>query len=228
MVELPTPRNPDAPPKAAPDQISLPSSKGATGYETRDIRLKPIAVAAVALVVAAAFTHAAMWGLFELFEARELRRKASDRPIARELRRTQPPEPRLQSTPLDDLAALHAWEERLLTTYAILDSQAGTVRIPIERAMELVVERGLPARPAAPTRGTARKHTEASQAASDAADTPGATAEPKGAAPGAEKGSTAPRARSPEEAPKDAPKDARKGAGAAATGAARPAAEGAR
>ncbi len=38
-------------------------------------------------------------------------------------------------------------EEGLLYSYGWVDEKAGTVRIPIERAMDLIVQRGLPVRP---------------------------------------------------------------------------------
>ena len=62
------------------------------------------------------------------------------------------PEPRLD---MDDgnqaTADLHAREDILLEHYSLVDGQPGTIRIPIERAMELIVQRGLPvANPSAP------------------------------------------------------------------------------
>jgi len=55
------------------------------------------------------------------------------------------PEPRLD---LDDgnqaTADLHAREDLLLEHYSTVDGQPGTIRIPIERAMELIAQRGLP------------------------------------------------------------------------------------
>lgn len=49
-----------------------------------------------------------------------------------------------------DVADLHAREDLLLDHYSSShDLPAGTIRIPIERAMQLIVERGLPAAPAA-------------------------------------------------------------------------------
>ncbi len=41
-------------------------------------------------------------------------------------------------------ADLHAREDLLLEHYSLVDGQPGTIRIPIERAMELIVQRGLP------------------------------------------------------------------------------------
>jgi hypothetical protein len=55
------------------------------------------------------------------------------------------PEPRLD---VDDgnqaTADLHAREDLLLEHYSLVDGQPGTIRIPIERAMELIAQRGLP------------------------------------------------------------------------------------
>jgi hypothetical protein len=41
-------------------------------------------------------------------------------------------------------ADLHAREDLLLENYSLVDGQPGTIRIPIERAMELIAQRGLP------------------------------------------------------------------------------------
>lgn len=57
-----------------------------------------------------------------------------------------PPEPRLQTDPDADLQALEkAWTRRL-TTYAWVDRQAGLARIPVQRAMQLMLRRGFPTR----------------------------------------------------------------------------------
>ena len=57
----------------------------------------------------------------------------------------QPPEPRLQPNPARDLREMRAAEEQLLHQYAWIDPDKGIVRIPIERAMDLIAQRGLPA-----------------------------------------------------------------------------------
>jgi len=59
------------------------------------------------------------------------------------------PTPRLQSDDgNEDLAELHAREDLLLENYSWIDRSKGTVRIPIERAMELIAQHGLPVMPA--------------------------------------------------------------------------------
>ena len=55
------------------------------------------------------------------------------------------PEPRLQPNGTLDLAARREKENERLTGYAWVDRNTGVVQIPVERAMELTLERGLPA-----------------------------------------------------------------------------------
>jgi len=54
----------------------------------------------------------------------------------------QPPPPRLQVAPQADLDRLHADENKQLTTFGWVDRENGVARIPIERAMQLLGERG--------------------------------------------------------------------------------------
>jgi hypothetical protein len=52
-----------------------------------------------------------------------------------------PPAPRLQPSPLADLAAERAREESALAGYGRVDAKQGIARIPIERAMAILAER---------------------------------------------------------------------------------------
>jgi hypothetical protein len=55
------------------------------------------------------------------------------------------PTPRLQGDDGNlDTADLHAREDLLLDNYSWIDRSKGTVRIPIDRAMELIAQHGLP------------------------------------------------------------------------------------
>ncbi len=60
-----------------------------------------------------------------------------------------PPEPRLQVDPPVDLMKYRQWEDSVLTTYAWVDRGRGTVRIPVESAIVMVAQKGLPLDPAA-------------------------------------------------------------------------------
>lgn len=114
------------------------------GHEKSDVSISGIVKFGIGLAVAALLIHVAMWGLFKVLDAR---REKRDRPIpslvAAALRRT-PPEPRLERDALAPRRQMVAGENAALTSYGWVDRNAGIVRIPIERAIDLLVERGLP------------------------------------------------------------------------------------
>jgi hypothetical protein len=56
------------------------------------------------------------------------------------------PGPRLQYAPYLDLRQLRAREDTVLETYGWVNQKSGVVRMPIERAIDLLAQRGLPAR----------------------------------------------------------------------------------
>ncbi len=58
-----------------------------------------------------------------------------------------PPGPRLQADPPRDLAALREHEGQVLNNYALLPDDATHVRVPLSRAMELVVGHSLDPQP---------------------------------------------------------------------------------
>jgi len=61
------------------------------------------------------------------------------------------PTPRLQTDDGNqEIADMHARESMLLDHYSWIDRGQGKVRIPIERAMELIAQRGLPVAPGMP------------------------------------------------------------------------------
>lgn len=112
-------------------------------HEQSDVNIRAIVIFAVALLVAAIVIHIGLYWLLE-FYGEESPRPAPvvTAPGAEE----QIPPPRLQISPRADLAKMRAAEERELTTYGWVDKEKQTVRIPIDRAMELLVKRGLPVR----------------------------------------------------------------------------------
>ncbi len=67
-------------------------------------------------------------------------------PLATELSRV-PPEPRLQPVPTAQLQDLRAYEKQRLSSYGWVDKNKGLAHIPIDRAIALMAERGLPVRP---------------------------------------------------------------------------------
>src|ERR1700756_5270178 len=55
----------------------------------------------------------------------------------------EPPQPRLQTDPSEDLTKFLVDEDRRLNTYYWIDKQKGIVHIPIERAMQKLAEEGI-------------------------------------------------------------------------------------
>jgi len=102
-------------------------------YERSDA--DPRLIAALALGVAA-FLIVAPFGLLALYPgAGRLGAPPAERPL--------PPQPRLQVRPKADLDVLHEMERERLTSFGWVDGNRQIVRIPIERAMGLLAERGL-------------------------------------------------------------------------------------
>jgi hypothetical protein len=110
----------------------------------RDVNIRGVFLFAFWLAVGSIAISAAMWGLFRFLARQERSSQPPLAPaIAVSLKRT-PPEPRLEPYPLLPRQRLRAEEEAVLGSYGWVDKPGGVVRIPIERAMEVLVQRGLP------------------------------------------------------------------------------------
>jgi hypothetical protein len=123
-------------PKGAPSDDAMRS-----GYETSDAPTSP---AVIGLVVLVALMLVGFIGgkVFEqIFEATEVRSREAPEPLSI---REEVEGPKLQAHPEVELEAYLARERRKLSTYGWVDRSRGVVRIPIERAMELIVRDGLP------------------------------------------------------------------------------------
>jgi hypothetical protein len=115
-------------------------------HEASDVNIRAIFGFGLGLLVAGLIIHLLVWVLFQYFTAREGRMVAPRFPLAVTQETRVPPEPRLQTNPRQDLGELRAREDQVLSSYGWVDKNAGVVRIPIDQAMKLTLERGLPAR----------------------------------------------------------------------------------
>ncbi|HEY3131235.1 MAG TPA: hypothetical protein VGL91_17390 [Acidobacteriota bacterium] len=119
--------------------------------ERRDVNIRGILIFGVALLACTIVIYLILWGLLRHFEVQTQRLEAKAPPLARE-RQQVPPEPRLQGAPRHenspsmDIERFRAQEDQLLNSYGWVDSKAGVVRIPIEDAKKLLLQRGLPVR----------------------------------------------------------------------------------
>lgn len=67
---------------------------------------------------------------------------SSVRDVSRALT-VEPPQPRLQTDPSEDLARFRAEEDKRLNSYYWIDKKRGIVHVPIEQAMQKVAEEGI-------------------------------------------------------------------------------------
>jgi hypothetical protein len=121
-----------------------PHHAGSHGaHETTDVHVRPLVTYTGVLVLTVAGALVLMWVLFQFYAAMPVREGGPVSPLTAE--RVPPPRPRLQTmeTQSQDLVSNRATEEQLLNSYGWVDQSAGIVRIPIRRAMDLAVERGL-------------------------------------------------------------------------------------
>lgn len=124
-------------------------SGGRIRFETGDVHTRPIYLAGLALAAAAVVFIVIAWVYYQALARREAAKSPVVSPLSAEFARKQPPEPRLQSDARGDLLAMRAAENEQLTKLAWVDKTQGTVQVPIDRAMALLVAKGLPARPGA-------------------------------------------------------------------------------
>ena len=106
---------------------------------------------AVWLAVAMMLSGGVVYGTFWYFEGqRNAANQAAQKYPLAVGRVQEPPSPRLQTQTFKDIYLLRKGENEKLESYAWVDKGTGVTRIPIERAMELTIERGLPARSGSP------------------------------------------------------------------------------
>ncbi len=118
----------------------------AVTYEKRDVNTRTILIFVGVLFLVLAVTFVSMRGLFGYFsDTQNLGPGASPFDNSRVL----PPEPRLQVNPAVDLNEVRQEQDEILNSYGWTDKANGTVRVPIDRAMDMLIERKLPVRQSA-------------------------------------------------------------------------------
>jgi hypothetical protein len=111
-----------------------------SGHERRDISPATVLRWGAGIFVLLILAATAMWLLLGRYDRELAAESPAPSPLAG-YGPQEPPEPRLQVDPATDIARLRATEQQQLDGFGWVDRQAGTVRIPIERAMQLLAER---------------------------------------------------------------------------------------
>jgi hypothetical protein len=130
-----------------------------THHEKSDVNVRALLWAVVIFIVFAAVTHVVLFLQFQLYRSL-FRGKTANAPltsVARPADANVPPEPRLQpfvtrnvagtdnppntNTPVTDMEQMRAAEEQALNNPGWVDKQRGIVRLPIEVAKQIAVQR---------------------------------------------------------------------------------------
>ena len=113
-------------------------------YETRDFNVRAVVWFTVGLAILAVLVLIGMFVLIRLLSLGEPPGQGVVPPGETSLSAIdRSPQPELQITPIRDLQHMRKLEESQLENYGWVDRQAGIAAIPIERAMEIVAERGV-------------------------------------------------------------------------------------
>lgn len=126
------------------DDIELTELLPEPGID-REIDLKSLAYFAIGLIGLTAIALLLMWLLVGVFRGAAERADPLPSPLEEANQPRVPPAPRLQERPENELLTFRLEEQDALTSYGWVSESAGVARIPIERAIEILAERGLPA-----------------------------------------------------------------------------------
>jgi hypothetical protein len=120
-------------------------------HEPQDVNVRGILIFGAALLVSAVVINLVLWWMLKYFAVHENKMEPKPHPLASE-RQQLPPEPRLQGMPGHeatapaDMQIFSTREEDVLNSYGWVDQKAGVVRIPIQQAKKLLLEKGLSVR----------------------------------------------------------------------------------
>jgi hypothetical protein len=114
------------------------------GHEWSDVPVKPLLLSLGALAAGCLIVMYVMQAMFKSFDASARARDVPGHVLAEEDQ--VPPPPKLEANPTAENEASAAAERKVLETYGWIDRDAGVVRVPVERALELVLQEGLPVR----------------------------------------------------------------------------------
>src|SRR5438477_313232 len=132
-----------------------------SGFERQDLGSRTVYGFLLSLAVIGVLVYFSVWGIFIVLDKYFSKHEAPPSPMMVEQKATTPtravpegyvekvfPEPRLETNERTEINDFRLGEEQTLNSYGWVDQNAGVVRIPITKAMELIAQRGLPTRPA--------------------------------------------------------------------------------
>jgi hypothetical protein len=130
---------------------------GHGSFEHQDLQVSGILYFLLTIVVVTTLCLFGLRGVFAFLDHREKALQPAVNPLVTNVptdtRHVAPgypqaafPNPKLEEDERGQLNGIRLEEEKTLYSYGWVDEKAGTLRIPIDRAMDLLVQRGLPVR----------------------------------------------------------------------------------
>lgn len=158
------------------------NANGHGSYERQDLKPSGILYFLLGLGVATLLCILGLRALFPFLDRREKSSQPEVNPLitnrvedTRHVERGYPqsvfPSPKLEEDERGQLDDIRTNEDKTLYSYGWVDEKTGTVRIPIERAMDLLVQRGLPVRGKDGAAGTPGAKSEAGKVSSKTGST---------------------------------------------------------
>jgi hypothetical protein len=110
------------------------------GHEVSDVAPGWIAATGLGLALALMLLGAGIYGYRHLFDRNHVLPSLSD------IERTQlvPPEPRLEADPEGDARTINSKADKNINSYGWIDQKDGIAHVPIDQAMQMLVQRGWP------------------------------------------------------------------------------------
>src|SRR5207302_11164026 len=135
------------------------------GFEREDVATQPLFGFLISLVVLGVLVYYVIWGMFHFMDAYERKHQQSKSPMVQMQPETREPDtpqtqvkvlqefpqPRLEDDERTELNDFRYQQDETLASYGWVDQSGGVARIPIDRAMQLIAQRGLPTIPQAGT-----------------------------------------------------------------------------
>ncbi len=112
-------------------------SPNGAGHEQSEVSVRLIVVSLAGLAVVTLIVFVLVVGIFRHFYDTDKTGEVLRQGVV-------PPEPRIEVAPYEQLQQLRVREDHILNSYAWVDQKAGTVRVPIDRAIDMLAAKGLP------------------------------------------------------------------------------------
>jgi len=148
-------------PSMSEEQLTNQNSRGQEGFEREDMSPAGVMYFMVGLAMVAILIHFIVTGMYRYLDGYDAKHQAPMNPMAvktgvdprtmtfheaeGQMQKTFP-QPVLEDNERQQFGALVEKQDEVLASYDWVDQNNGVVRIPIDQAMDLLAQRGLPVR----------------------------------------------------------------------------------